>query len=155
MMGDLFWDLATSMPVFGALAALALAAFVVAHVPFVRALPAVAPYAVAAGLVQVVAVALLCFLVGFRVSDERAEAKSLRTQLAAKQVDIEAANDAAGKADAAHAELARQTEQDQQRIEDYEERLKRRAPGKGDCGCVLVPDDFDGVPDHRRGARKP
>jgi hypothetical protein len=54
-MGDWFWDLATSTPVLGAIGALALAAFVVAHVPFVRALPAVAPYAVAAGLVQVVA----------------------------------------------------------------------------------------------------
>jgi uncharacterized integral membrane protein len=150
MMGDLFWDVATSGAVLLAIGAIAIAAFVVAHVPFIRAIPAVAPYAVTASLVQVVAAALLMFLVGFRIADERQEAKTLRNELAAKQEDIEAANDAAKRADAARALLAKQSEQDQERIADYEERLRRRTPN---AACTLGPDDFDGVPDHRKRAR--
>jgi type VI protein secretion system component VasK len=156
MMMDLVWDVATSFWALSALALIFAAAFIVAHVPnlALRFWPAAYAYVKAAALVQVIAASLFCFLVGFRVSDERAEAKSLRLQLAAQQIDITAANDAADKKDAALTELAQQAEQAQERIEDYEERLRRRAPAANgaNCGCTLVPDDFDSVPNNRRSA---
>ncbi|MBN8987408.1 MAG: hypothetical protein J0H42_04130 [Rhizobiales bacterium] len=155
MMGDWFWDIATSVPVLGGIGLLLGAALIVGYFPLVKWVPGIGQYVQAGRLVAILAAGALFFLIGFRTSDERAEAKSLRAQLAARQVDIDAANDVASKADAARAELARQNEQDQQRIEEYEERLKRRPPGNGNCGCTLVPDDFDRVPDHRRGAHKP
>jgi hypothetical protein len=156
-LGDAFWDVATSPLVLGPVGLLLIAAAVVGYFPLLRWFPGIGQYVKAARLVFVLAVALLFFLVGFRTSDERAEAKALRTQLAAKDVDIDTANKVAREADAARAELARQNEADQQRIEDYEERLKRRAPGDkaAGCGCILVPDDFDGVPDNRKRTRQP
>ncbi|MDP1867014.1 MAG: hypothetical protein Q8L13_11825 [Bradyrhizobium sp.] len=141
MMMDWFWDIATSFAVLSALAGIFVAAFIVAHVPnlALRFWPAAYAYVKAAALVQVIAAALFCFLVGFRVSDERAGAKSLRLQIAAQQIDITAANDAAEKKDAALAELADKAKAADERIDDYEERLRRRTPNQS---CALVPDDF-------------
>jgi hypothetical protein len=55
MMGDLFWDLATSYAVLVIIALVLVAAFVVAHVPVLveRFFPAIAPYVAVAALVQV------------------------------------------------------------------------------------------------------
>jgi len=153
--GDAFWDIATGELVLAAVALLLAAAAIVGYFPLIGRFPGIGQYVKASRLVFVLSVALLSFLVGFRTSDERAEARSLRMQLAAKQRDIDTANKIARDADAARAEIARQAEQDQERIEDYEERLRRRAPvaGNSSCGCTLVPDDFDRVPDNRRGPR--
>jgi hypothetical protein len=153
MMMDFVWDIATSNLVLGIIAVVFVAAFLVAHAPtlILKLWPTAYLYSKAAALVQVAAAALLCFLIGFRVSDERAEAKSLRAQIAAQQVDLNAANDAARKADAARAELAEQAKADQERIEDYEERLRRRTPN---TACLLVPDDFpERLPNDRKRAR--
>jgi hypothetical protein len=150
MMMDWVWDIATSNFVLGIIAAILVAAFLVAHAPslVLKLWPTAYLYSKAAALVQVLAAALLCFLIGFRASDERAEAKSLRTQIAAQQTDLRAANDAANRADAARAELAKKAKADEERIEDYEERLRRRTPN---TACILVPDDFPvRVPNNRR-----
>ncbi len=153
MMMDMVWDVATSNLVLGTIASIFVVAFLVAHAPnlILKVWPTAYLYAKAAALIQVAAAALLCFLIGFRVSDERAEAKSLRLQIAAQQTDLKAANDAAKKSDAARAELAEQAKADQERIEDYEERLRRRTPN---TACILVPDDFpDRLPNDRKRAR--
>ncbi|MES2671638.1 MAG: hypothetical protein V4673_14640 [Pseudomonadota bacterium] len=101
MMGDLFWDFATSFVVLSIIALIAAAAFIVAHVPkFVeRFIPALMPYTKAAALVQVLAALLLFFLIGFRVSDERAEAKQLRNDLAFKELQLKNAQDTANDAE--------------------------------------------------------
>lgn len=154
--GDWLWDLATSDLALLGIAVLLAACFVVSRLPILRRLPATAPYVVLAGFLVYVLLADLALCIGFRIADERAETKSLRTQIVARDRDIETANKAARDADAARAELARQAEQDQERIEDYEERLRKRPMAAGDkstCGCVLVPDDFDGLRDNRRRAR--
>lgn len=140
MMGDFFWDIATSSPVLGAVAAILGAALVVGYFPLLKWFPVVGQYVPAARLAVILSAALLCFLVGFRVSDEREEAKSLRLQLAAKQVDIDAANDAAAEADEARQKLAEQASTDQKRIAYYATQLKRRPNG----ACALTPDDFGG-----------
>lgn len=137
-MGDLFWDIATSSFILGGVGIVLGVALVVGYFPLLKWFPVVGQYVPVARLVVILTAALLCFLVGFRVSDERAEAKSLRLQLEAKDTDITAANDAAQKADAARAELAEQAKADQERIADYAEQLKKRPNG----ACTLGPDDF-------------
>lgn len=141
MMADLFWNVATSSPVLGLIGLVLAAALVVGYFPLLKWFPVIGQYVPAARLVVIIAAALLCFLVGFRLSDEREEAKSLRLQIQAKETDLKAAQNAAQQADAARAELAKQAQDDQERIADYAEQLKKRPNG----ACTLGPDDFDGV----------
>jgi len=153
MMMDFVWDVATSNLVLSIIAVIFVIAFLVAHAPtlILKVWPTAYLYSKAAALVQVAAAALLCFLIGFRVSDERAEAKSLRSQIAAQQTDLKAANDAAKQSDAAIAELAKKAKADEETIDDYSERLRRRTPN---TACILVPDDFPvRVPNDRKRAR--
>lgn len=147
---DILWDIATSWPVLGAIVAVFAASLVVGYFPLLKWFPVVGQYVPVARLVVLLSAALLCFLVGFRVSDDRAEAKSLRLQLEAKQVDIDAANDAARKADAARADLAERAQISEKKVEDYAEQLKRRP----NSSCTLTPDDFPaGVPNDRKRTR--
>lgn len=140
-LADLFWSIATTNLTLAVIGALLLAALVVGYFPLLRWFPIIGQYVATARLVAALSACLLFFLIGFRISDDRAEAKSLRLKLAATQIDLGAANDAARKADEARAELAQQAEQDQQRISDYAEQLKKRPNG----ACTLGPDDFDGL----------
>lgn len=137
-MGDFFWDIATSYPVLGLVAAAFVAALVVGYFPLLKWFPVIGQYVAAARLVVLISAGLLCFLVGFRISDGRAEAKSLRQELAAKQRDLDAAQQAADASDKAKAELAKQAQADQERIEQYEAALKARPDG----GCALTDDDL-------------
>lgn len=82
MLSDLIWDIATSNLVLAIIALALLAAFAIAHLPFGKWIPAIAPYVVAATLAAHVLFGLLAFLVGFRISDDREEAKRLRDKLA-------------------------------------------------------------------------
>lgn len=141
MIADLFWDIATSTIVLGGIGVVLGAALIVGYFPLLKWFPVLGAYVPVARLVVILSAALLCFLIGFRVSDDRAEAKSLRLQLQAKEMDVEAANDAAKKADEARAELAEQAKQDQERIADYAEKLKSRP----NSACTLAPDDFPGL----------
>lgn len=146
MMADMFWNIATSSVVLGFIGLILTAALVVGYFPLLKWFPVIGQYVPAARLVVVIAAAMLCFLVGFRLSDEREEAKSLKMQLAAKEIDLTAAQNATDQADAARAELAKQARDDQERIADYAEQLKKRPNG----ACTLGPDDFDGVRDRKR-----
>jgi len=140
MIGDLFWDIATSGPVLSLLALVLLAAAIVGYFPLLKWFPVIGQYVAAARLVLILVAALICFLLGFRVSDQRAEAAALRARLEAAHVDLEAADQAAKQADKARAELAEQAQADQERIADYAEQLKKRPNG----ACTLGPDDFGG-----------
>jgi hypothetical protein len=141
MMGDLFWDVATSGAVLLAIGAIAIAAFVVAHVPFIRAIPAVAPYAVTASLVQVVAAGLLMFLVGFRIADERAETKQLKGELAWQTNQI--AQQKASAEDAARLaeQKANEAEALKAKVDDYEATLAKQPIGT----CALDDRDLGGL----------
>ncbi len=142
-MADAFWNFATSSWMLGIDGLILAAALIVGYIPLGKYMPVIGPYVPVAKLISFLMAALICFLIGFRISDEREEAKSLKIQLAAKQVDLEAANDAAEQAQMARDELAKQAQSDQERIADYAEQLKKRPNG----ACTLSPDDFSsGVP---------
>lgn len=141
-MGDFFWDIATSSMVLSYIGLILGTALVVGYFPLLKWFPLIGTYVPVARLAVILSAALLCFLVGFRVSDARAEAKALRLQLAAKQIDLDAAQNAAAESDKARNELAEQAKRDQERIDDYAEQLKKRPNG----ACILDPADFpDGV----------
>ncbi|WP_431014545.1 hypothetical protein [Bradyrhizobium pachyrhizi] len=89
MLGDLFWDVATSYFALGLDGLVFIVAFVIGHFPLLRYSAQLAPYVNVARLVSVLVAALLFFMIGFRVSDEREEAKSLRSTIAAQQTDLE------------------------------------------------------------------
>jgi hypothetical protein len=140
-MADLFWSVATSYLVLSSVALVLMAALIVGYFPMLKWFPVIGQYVPVARLAAFVAVAMLCFLVGFRIADEREEAKSLRLELEAKEVDLTAAEDAAKQADEARQQLAEQSKADQERIERYAEQIKKRPNG----ACTLTDDDFDGV----------
>ncbi|WP_152977588.1 hypothetical protein [Bradyrhizobium pachyrhizi] len=81
-----------------------IAAAAVGYFPFAQYIPAVAPYVKAARLVAVIVLLLMAFLIGFRVADEREEAKNLRATIATQRADLEnsrkARADEAARADA-------------------------------------------------------
>ena len=95
-------------------------------------------YVPVARLVVILSAALLCFLVGFRVADERAETAAMRNKIEAQAIDLEAADQAAKESDKAKAELEQQAKADQERIDRYEAALKTRPDG----GCALTDDDL-------------
>ncbi len=149
MLADLFWDAATSSPALGVIALILAAALIVGYFPLLKWFPVIGTYVPVARLVVILAAALLCFLVGFRLSDEREEARSLKQELAAKEIDLTAAQGAAEEADKARAELAQQAQSDQERIADYAEQLKSRP----NVNCTLGPDDIAGRMPERKRAR--
>ena len=137
-MTDFIWDLATSPPVLIAVAALLAAALVVGYFPLLKWFPVIGQYVSVARLVSYLALALLLFLIGFRVADNRAEAAALRSKLEAAEVDRDAANQSAERLERDRQELARAAEEDQRRIATYEEALKARP----NAACTLTDDDF-------------
>ncbi len=138
MISDWLWDIATSHLVLSLITLVFLAALVVGYFPLLKWFPLIGQYVPAARLVVLLAAALLCFLIGFRVSDGRAEAKSLRLKLAATSIDLTAAHDAAKQADEARNELAARAITDESRIANYAAELKKRPNG----ACTLTDDDF-------------
>lgn len=149
MLGDLFWNIATSMPVLGGIGLVLGAALVVGYFPLLKWIPTIGQYVPVARMVVLLAAALLCFLVGFRVSDEREEAKSLKLKLAAASIDLTAAHDAADKADAARKESAAKATAAEKRIADYADKLKKRP----NAACTLGDGDFGSVPNNRKRTR--
>lgn len=87
-MSALFFDAATSSFALGADGLLLLIAAVVGWIPFGQYMPIIAPYVKAARLVAVLLALLICFLVGFRVADERAEIAALQATIAAQRADL-------------------------------------------------------------------
>lgn len=90
MMGDVFWDAATSTAALSAVAVVLAAAFLLAHTPAIveRIWPQAYAYVAVAALVQVLAAALLFFLIGFRIADERAETRQLKNELAWREMEL-------------------------------------------------------------------
>lgn len=137
-MADLLWLVATSDAVLWILTTLFLAGLVVGFAPLLRWMPVLAPYVMLARLVALVALAILAFLIGFRVADERAEVKRLKADLAFKQLQLDNEKATAETAARLRAEAEAEAATANQKVTDYEERLAKQPAGDG---CDL--DDGD------------
>lgn len=143
MITDWLWNLATSSLVLGALAVLTLVAFVVAHVPALvtRLVPGSAPYTVLAHLVQLIAFALLMFLLGFRVADEREHTRRLQSELAWQHNELEQQKASAEDAARLRDQKTAEAEALQTRVENYEAQLAMQPIGT----CALDDADITGL----------
>ncbi|WP_454626983.1 hypothetical protein [Bradyrhizobium cenepequi] len=149
-MTDLFWNAVSSTlsnMVLGGIGTLLAVSLFVGYFPLLKWFPVIGQYVQVARLASIVLAALFCFLIGYRASSERCEARTLKAQLLAKQMDLEAAQEATARADKQRSELAEEARQDRERIKAYAEQLKARPNG----ACILTPDDFSGrVRNHKR-----
>jgi hypothetical protein len=135
---DLFWSVATSYLALSIIGIVAVAALVVGHVPFGKYAPVIGPYVVLAQFVAYPTLMLLAFLVGVRVTDERAALKQVKQDLAFSQLQLDAQKQAAETAAKLRADAEAKAEQANQKVTDYEERLAKQPAG---CGCNF--DDGD------------
>lgn len=151
MLSDLFWDAATSSVVLGVLVLIGVVAFVVAHVPAfaARIYPPVAAYSKAAALVQVLAWALLCFLIGFRIADERMATRQLKNDLAFKELQIDQAEETAKDAERLKAEADAKAKEAMGQLDDY----RKRFGANPDAVCAFTPDDLERLRNLRRSKR--
>jgi hypothetical protein len=137
MMSDIFWKVTTSALALGIDGLILLVAVGVGFLPRARFLPVVGPYVPAAKLVAVLAVALICFKLGFRIANEQEEASRLRATIAAQRADLDnaakSAADATQRASEIEASAHAQHETDAQYIRSL---ALRPVPG-----CLL--DDGD------------
>jgi hypothetical protein len=141
MMADLFWNVATSTTVLVLLAAIAVAAFLVAHVPALveRLVPQLLPYVVAAGLVQLIAASLLMFLIGFRISDERALTKQLKNDLAFSELQVEQQKATADDAERLKAEAEANANEAKGKLDDY----RKKYGDRPETVCAFTADDLE------------
>ncbi|WP_454000712.1 hypothetical protein [Afipia felis] len=137
-MSDLIWSLATSYLALGIIAAIAVVALVVGHVPLAQYLPVVGPYVVLARFVSYLAPMLLCFLIGTRLADERAEVKRLKIDLAYARLQINAQKAVADTAAMLRAQAEQQAATLEKKVSDYEAKLAKQPQG---CGCAFDDDD--------------
>lgn len=151
MVSDLFWDAATSWVVLGVLALIGVVAFVVAHVPAFasRIYPPVGAYSKAAALVQVLAWAVLCFLMGFRIADERMATRQLKNDLAFKELQIDQAEETAKDAERLKAEADEKAKEAMGQLDDY----RKRFGANPDAVCAFTPDDLERLRNLRRSKR--
>jgi len=150
-MSGLFWNVATSDIALGILGAIAAVSFLVAHVPFVgRLIPAVEPYVVAARLVSIVTAASLFFLIGFRVSDERATLAQLKGELAWKDNELEQQKATAEDAERIAKQKALEAGELKAKVDDYEAVLAKQPVGN----CALDDTDVNGLRAFSRRPRK-
>ncbi|ABE64048.1 hypothetical protein Nham_3316 [Nitrobacter hamburgensis X14] len=137
-MVDLFWSVATSYAVLSIVGIVLAAALVVGHLPLIGRIPAVAPYVVAARLLAYPMLALLAFLIGVRITDERADLKQAQRDLAFSQLQLDAQKQSTEAAQRLRAEAEAKADQANQKVSDYEKRLAKQPAGDG---CNL--DDAD------------
>ena len=137
-MADLFWSVATSYLALSIIGIVLLAALIVGYFPLAKYLPVIGPYIEAAKLIAFLLFGLLAFLVGVRITDERAALKQVKQDLAFSQLQLDAQKQSAETADKLRQEAQQQAEQANQKVTEYEERLAKQPAG---CGCNF--DDGD------------
>jgi hypothetical protein len=146
-MTDLLWSLATSYAVLSIIGTVALVALIVGHVPFGRYAPVIGPYVVLAQFVAYPTLMLLAFLIGVRVTDERAALKQARLDLAFSQLQLDTQKQTAETAERLRKQAEQQAEQANQKVTDYEERLAKQPTSDG---CSLDGDDVRSLHDIAR-----
>lgn len=130
-MTDLFWDVATSYPVLGLIGAVFVAALVVGYFPLLKWFPMIGQYVPAARLVVLIAAGLLCFLIGFRVSDGREEAKRLSDSLKFKQLELDTQKETAATAERLRKAAEANADNLAKKVQTYEDELAKKPPGGG------------------------
>jgi len=141
-MADLIWSLATSYLVLSIIGIVLLAALVVGYFPLAKYLPVIGPYIEAAKLIAFLLFGLLCFLIATRLSDERAEVKRLKTDLAFTQLQLDTQKQTAEQAQKLREQAEQQAAEANQKVTDYEDRL---AKSPGGCGCSFDDDDVNSL----------
>ncbi|MBW7968159.1 hypothetical protein [Bradyrhizobium sp. BR 10289] len=121
---ELFWQVATAPLTLIIIAGIAIAAYAVAHVPFVeKFIPITAPFIRSAQLVCLICAAALIFLIGHRAADQRAEIERVKSDLAWTEFQLgnqkQAADDAAELKKTADATTA----QTKARLSEYQEKF--------------------------------
>lgn len=141
MITDLFWNVATSTPVLLLLAAIAAAAFLVAHVPalITRFVPSLVAYTMAAALVLSITAALLMFLIGFRISDERALTRQLKNDLAFSEMQVEQQKATADDAERLKAQAETQANEAKEKLDDY----RKKYGDRPEAVCAFTADDLE------------
>ncbi|MBR0774544.1 hypothetical protein JQ625_06845 [Bradyrhizobium diazoefficiens] len=141
MLADLFWDVATSDWALAALALIVLAAFAVAPLTGLvrRFWPSAYAYDKSAGLINVLAAALLFFLVGFRVSDERAEAARLRVDLAGREAELQQLQSTADDAEVLKRRAEEAATKAQGELDDY----RKTYADNVQAACAFTADDIE------------
>jgi hypothetical protein len=155
-MSNLFWDFATSPASLGVIAAIFAAAFVVSHIPRLVTWfwPQAKAYAKAAALVQTLAAAALCFLIGFRVSDQRAELVRLQIDYRWSENQLEQQKASADDAERIAKEKAAEADELKGKVADYEAELQARSKADPGSVCALSDDDIGRLRALARGRPK-
>lgn len=146
MIAGLFWHIATSDMALAIVGVIFVAALAVAHLPFVKLLPSVAPYVLLAGLVSYLALADLALCIGYRVSDESAEMHRLKFELAWHQNELEQQKATAEDAERIAKEKSAEADELKARVSDYETTLAKQPIG----ACALDDADIGGLQSLRR-----
>ena len=148
---DFLWAAATSEIALSALGLLIVVAGIVGYLPIVSTL--LGGYAKTAKLVFIIALAALVFLLGFRTADNRAEAKILRDQIAARDGVI-ARQEVEPQSWRSKRPRRRASSGTKRRSAPRKHRTKsmtmnRRLKARPNAACLLTPDDFaDRVQNH-------
>lgn len=150
MIDDLFWSMATSTTALSIVAVILIAALIVSHLPLMKMIPAAAPYVILAGFVSYMALADLALCVGFRMSDERAETKRLRIDLAFRETELQQQKATAEDAERIAKEKSAEADELKTKVDDYEATLSKQPVG----ACALDDADIGGLRSlaTRRGA---
>jgi len=135
---DLFWSVATSYLALSIIGIVLLAALIVGYFPLAKYLPVIGPYIETAKLIAFLLFGLLAFLIGVRITDERAALKQVKQDLAFSQLQLNAQKQSAETADKLRQQAEQQAEQANQKVTDYEAQLAKQPAG---CGCNF--DDGD------------
>lgn len=136
MITDIFWDFVTSTLALELLGLVLLAALLVGYSPLgwlLRFVPSLEAYVILARVVAVTVALLMCFLFGFRVSDDREATKNLRETLAVKNEDLEIATKSAADETARAREIEHASDERQKTDAAYIAALKLGA------GCGFEP----------------
>ena len=137
-MADLFWSVATSYAVLSIIATLFLASLIIGFAPLVRFIPGLAAYVMLARVVALFSLAVLAFLIGVRITDERASLKQARIDLAFAELQLDAQKHTAETAERLRMIAETKAAKANQKVTEYEDRLAKQPAGDG---CNL--DDAD------------
>jgi len=141
-MTDLIWSLATSYLALSIIGIVLLAALIVGYFPLASYLPVIGPYVRVAKLIAFLLFGVLSFLIATRLSDERAEVKRLKTDLAFTKLQLDTQKQTAEQAQKLRDEAEKQAAEANQKVTDYEDRLAKSPSG---CGCSFDDDDVNSL----------
>ena len=151
---ETFWTIATSDLALAIVGGLFLASLAIAHLPFVRMMPSLEPYVVAAGLVSYLLLADLALCIGHRISDEHAEVERLQNEVNWNSNQLEQQKATADDAERIAREKAGEAEELKGKVADYETALEKASAHASGDACALTDDDIARLRSLSRRAKK-